>query len=77
VRLESAFRRSGLTHMSEVCCKLGFDEAVFPPDLLDDELGEHDPLSPSCWCGRLPREFWPPGVALATGLPGCGASSSC
>ena len=48
VRPESAFRRSGLPHMSEVCCELGFVEAVLPPDLLDDELGEHDPLSPSC-----------------------------
>ena len=44
VRPESAFRRSGLPHMIEVCCELGFVEAVLPPDLLDDELGEHDPL---------------------------------
>ena len=36
VRPESAFRRSGLPHMSEVCYELEFVEVVLPPDLLDD-----------------------------------------
>jgi hypothetical protein len=44
VRPESTFRRNGLPHMSEVCCELGSVEVVLLPDLLDDELGEHDPL---------------------------------
>ena len=34
VRPESAFRRSGLPHMSEVCCELGFVEVVLPQTCL-------------------------------------------
>jgi hypothetical protein len=38
-------------------------------------MNRDDPGSVRCWCGRLPREFWPPAAtATATGAPARGLS---
>ena len=65
VRPESAFHRSGLPHMSEVCCELGF---VDPPLAACEGALDGRPYS----CRRETRAATDGGYSTDTVAPGAG-----
>ena len=70
VRPESAFRRSGLPLMSEVCCELGF---VAPPLAACEGALDGRPDS----CRRAARAAADGGCSTGTAAPGAGRREAC